>query len=185
MKTIKLTTPLNKDDLKELTIGDKVFLTGTIFMARDAAHKRFADLLKNNKELPVNIERELIFYAGPCPAKPGQIIGSVAPTSSYRMDPFLESMFQHGIAGTIGKGPRSEFVKDLCKQYNKVCFSAVGGLSVIISKCIKQQKIIAYEDLGTEAIRQLEVEDLPIIVTNDTKGNDLYELEKQKYKNRV
>jgi len=175
-------TPLTDDQFLQLRIGDEVLLTGTIYMARDAAHKRMIELIENNQPLPVNLCNQIIFYAGPCPPKPGQIIGPTAPTTAYRMDPYAPAMYQYGVKGTIGKGPRREIVKEACQKYGAVSFAAVGGLSAILSKCIQEVEIVAYEDLGPEAIRRLEVVDFPLLVAYDAYGQDLYEQEISKYR---
>ncbi|WP_152619311.1 FumA C-terminus/TtdB family hydratase beta subunit [Cohnella kolymensis] len=151
-------------------------------MARDAAHKRMIELLGNNEPLPVDLRQEIIFYAGPCPPKPGQVIGSTAPTTAYRMDPYAPAMYEYGVKGTIGKGPRRDSIKEACREYGAISFAAVGGLSAILSKCITAVEIVAYEDLGPEAIRKLEVRDFPVLVAYDSYGNDLYEQEIAKYR---
>ncbi|MDQ0219533.1 TRZ/ATZ family protein [Peribacillus cavernae] len=179
----RLTTPLTNDDIKNLKIGDSVLLTGTIYMARDAAHKRMVELLEANQPLPVDLRGDIIFYAGPCPPQPGQIIGPVAPTTAYRMDPYAPAMYEYGVKGTIGKGPRRESVKEACQQYKAVSFAAIGGLSTILSRRITAVELVAYEDLGPEAIRRLEVEDFPLLVAYDSYGQDLYEQEIPKYEN--
>ncbi|MBS4214567.1 MULTISPECIES: FumA C-terminus/TtdB family hydratase beta subunit [Neobacillus] len=183
MAEYRLKTPLTDEDIQMLQIGDQVLLTGTIYMARDAAHKRMVDLLESGQSLPVNLRGEVIFYAGPCPPKPGQIIGPVAPTTAYRMDPYAPAMYEYGVKGTIGKGPRREMVKEACKQYGAISFAAVGGLSTILSRRVTDVEVVAYEDLGPEAIRRLEVEDFPLLVAYDAHGQDLYEQEIAKYEN--
>ncbi|UOF92382.1 FumA C-terminus/TtdB family hydratase beta subunit [Fodinisporobacter ferrooxydans] len=175
-------TPLTDEQIHQLRIGDQVYLTGIIYMARDAAHKRMVELLEQREPLPVDLRQQIIFYAGPCPPKPGQIIGPTAPTTAYRMDPYAPAMFAYGVKGTIGKGPRREIVKEACKTYGAVSFAAIGGLSAILSKCIKVVEIVAYEDLGPEAIRKLEVVNFPVLVAYDADGQDLYEQEIQKYR---
>jgi fumarate hydratase subunit beta len=183
MPEYRLQTPLTKEDIKKLKIGDSVLLTGTIYMARDAAHKRMVDLLENNEPLPVDLRGEVIFYAGPCPPKPGQIIGPVAPTTAFRMDPYTPAMYEYGVVGAIGKGPRRELVKEACKKFGAVSFAAIGGLSTILSRKVKAVQVVAYEDLGPEAIRRLEVEDFPLLVAYDSCGDDLYQQEIAKYEN--
>jgi fumarate hydratase subunit beta len=178
-----LKTPLSSEEIRKLRIGDQVFLTGTIYMARDAAHKRMVELLDRNEPLPVDLRNQIIFYAGPCPPKPGQIIGPVAPTTAYRMDPYTPAMFRYGVKGAIGKGPRREIVKEACKVYGAVSFAAIGGLSALLSKKVKNVEIVAYKDLGPEAIRRLEVEEFPLLVAYDSYGGDLYEQEIAKYQN--
>jgi fumarate hydratase subunit beta len=183
MVEYRLQTPVSKEDVKKLKIGDTVLLSGTIYMARDAAHKRMVELLENDEALPVDLKGEVIFYAGPCPPKPGQVIGPVAPTTAYRMDPYAPAMYEYGVVGAIGKGPRREMVKEACKQYGAVSFAAIGGLSTILSRRVKAVQVVAYEDLGPEAIRRLEVEDFPLLVAYDSDGGDLYEQEIAKYEN--
>lgn len=182
MEVHHLKTPLSDETIKQLQIGDQVFLTGTIYMARDAAHKRMVELLEQELPLPVDLRNQIIFYAGPCPPKPGEIIGPVAPTTAFRMDPYAPAMYEYGVKGTIGKGPRRDMVKEACRQYGAVSFAAIGGLSAILSKRIKAVEIVAYEDLGPEAIRRLEVENFPLLVVYDAYGHDLYEQEIAKYK---
>jgi fumarate hydratase subunit beta len=183
MPEYRLQTPISKEEVKQLKIGDTVLLSGTIYMARDAAHKRMVELLENYQPLPVDLKGEVIFYAGPCPPKPGQVIGPVAPTTAYRMDPYAPAMYKYGVIGAIGKGPRREMVKEACKKYGAVSFAAIGGLSTILSRRVKAEQVVAYEDLGPEAIRRLEVEDFPLLVAYDSEGGDLYEQEIAKYEN--
>ncbi|WP_223592701.1 FumA C-terminus/TtdB family hydratase beta subunit [Neobacillus bataviensis] len=183
MAEYRLKTPLTDEDIQKLQIGDQVLLTGTIYMARDAAHKRMVDLLETNQPLPVDLRNEIIFYAGPCPPKPGQIIGPVAPTTAFRMDPYAPAMYEYGVKGTIGKGPRRDMVKQACKQFGAISFAAIGGLSTILSRRVTAVEVVAYEDLGPEAIRRLEVEDFPLLVAYDAHGQDLYEQEIAKYEN--
>ncbi|TVY07071.1 Fe-S-containing hydro-lyase [Paenibacillus cremeus] len=182
MTQYRLTTPLTDEVIRQLQVGDEVLLTGTIYMARDAAHKRMIELLEKGDPLPVDLKGEIIFYAGPCPPKPGQIIGPVAPTTAYRMDPYAPAMYEYGVKGAIGKGPRRDMVKEACVQYTAVSFAAIGGLSAVLSQKIKAVDIVAYEDLGPEAIRRLQVEDFPMLVAYDAHGNDLYEQEIAKYR---
>ncbi|KZE64181.1 fumarate hydratase [Fictibacillus phosphorivorans] len=183
MAEYRLKTPLYDEDIQNLKVGDSVLLTGRIYMARDAAHKRMIELLDKNESLPVDLKGEIIFYAGPCPPKPGQVIGPVAPTTAFRMDPYAPAMYKYGVIGTIGKGPRRQMVKDACKEYNAISFAAIGGLSTILSRKVKSEEVVAYEDLGPEAIRKLEVEDFPVLVAYDAHGQDLYEQEIAKYEN--
>jgi fumarate hydratase subunit beta len=173
-KEIRLTTPLSTQDVEKLSIGDKVLLSGVLYTGRDAAHKRLFDLIADEKELPINIQGQVIYYVGPTPAKPGKPIGSAGPTTSYRMDSFAPKLIELGLKGMIGKGNRSQAVIDAMKQYKAVYFGATGGAGALIAKRIKKAEIVAYPDLGPEAIRRLEVEDFPVTVVNDTKGNDLY-----------
>lgn len=174
MAEYKLQTPLKNEDLEKLHIGDTIYLNGIIYTARDAAHKRLVDLIKEGKELPFNIEGSVIYYVGPAPAKPGKPIGSAGPTTSYRMDPYAPILMDKGLKGMIGKGPRSKEVIDSMVKNKGVYFAAVGGAAALIAKSIMSAKIIAYEDLGAEAIRELEVKNFPCIVANDIYGNDLY-----------
>lgn len=179
---MKITTPLTKDVIKELKAGDIVYITGTIYTARDAAHKKLIDLLNSNQELPIPIEDSIIYYVGPTPAKENEPIGSCGPTTSYRMDPFMEPLLKLGLGGSIGKGPRGDEIKEALKTYNSVYFSAIGGTAAYLSKFVKEAKLIAFPELQSEAIRELKVEDFPVFVTYDTYGNDLIESEIKKYR---
>lgn len=174
-KPIHLKTPLNDEDIERLNIGDRILISGIIYTARDAAHKRLFDLLKQGKDLPFNIRGQIIYYVGPTPPKPGEIIGSAGPTTSYRMDVYSPILIEKGLKGMIGKGKRSKEVKEAMIKYKAVYFAATGGTGALLSKRIKKSEIIAYEDLGPEAIRKLEVEEFPVIVVNDIRGKDLYE----------
>jgi fumarate hydratase subunit beta len=178
----KLTTPLTKDKVKKLKSGDKVLLTGTIYTSRDAGHKRMVKQIQEGKELPFNIQDSIIYYAGPAPAKPGQVIGSAGPTTSYRMDPYAPKLLDIGLKGMIGKGNRNEEVIKSMEKNDCVYFAAVGGAAALIADKIIKSEIIAYEDLGAEALRKLEVKDFPMIVVIDSYGNNLYESEKAKYR---
>ncbi len=179
---VKLQTPLTKEDMKKLNIGDVVLLSGTIYTARDAAHKRMDMALNNNDSQEVDFTNQFIFYAGPCPTKPGRVIGSVAPTTSMRMDGFVEMTFKLGVIGLIGKGERNDYVADFCKEYGSVYFLSHGGAAAVISDQIKECEVVAYEDLGTESIKKLEVKDLKLIVGIDTKGNVFEKEEIAKYR---
>jgi len=179
---MKLKTPLNNEEIKKLHAGDKVELSGVIYTARDAAHARLKKLIENNKELPFELKGQVIYYVGPAPAKPGYPVGSAGPTTSYRMDPFAPVLIDNGLKGMIGKGPRSNIVRDSIIKNIAVYFAATGGAAALIAKKIKKAEIIAYPELGPEAIRKLEVEDLPLIVINDIYGNDQYEKGKDKYR---
>ena len=181
-KLIKLNTPLKKEDLINLKIGDKILLTGIIYTGRDAAHQKFIDSLENGEKLPFDIDGAVIYYVGPAPAKPGEIIGSAGPTTSYRMDKFAPKLIELGLRGMIGKGKRDKNVIEACKNYKAVYFGATGGAAALIASKIKSSKIIAYEELGPEAVREMYVEDFPMIVVNDTTGKDLYEEGKKKWK---
>ena len=180
MKTVKLNLPLTQAEIKSLKSGDEVLLTGVIYTARDAAHKRLCELLKENKPLPFNIENATIYYVGATPKKENQVIGSAGPTSSYRMDPYMAPLLDAGLKITIGKGSRSENVKDLLAEHNALYLTAIGGAGVVINRTIKKCELIAYPDLDSEAIYKLEVGDFPAFVTYDTYKNDLYERNKEK-----
>ena len=171
---MKLTTPLTDEDLTELKAGDKVELTGIIYTARDAAHERLIKLLNEGKKLPIPLKGQVIYYVGPAPAKPGKVIGSAGPTTSYRMDPYTPILLEKGLKAMIGKGERSKNVIKSMKKNKCVYFGAVGGAAALIAKRIKKSEVVAYSDLGPEAIRKLVVENLPLIVVNDIYGNDLY-----------
>ncbi|MBQ2237984.1 MAG: Fe-S-containing hydro-lyase [Lachnospiraceae bacterium] len=170
-----ITAPMTKETAITLSAGDYVYISGTIYTARDAAHKRMFETLKEGKELPIDIENNIIYYLGPTPAREGKVIGSAGPTTSSRMDKYAPTLLELGQAGMIGKGKRSEEVIKSIVKNQAVYFAAVGGAGALLSKCIKKAEVIAYEDLGTEAIRKLEVENLPVIVVIDSKGNNLYE----------
>lgn len=178
---IKLHTPLTEDKILNLKAGDRVLLSGIIYSARDAAHKRLIELLDEGKELPLNIKEEIIYYVGPSPAKPGQVIGSAGPTTSYRMDAYAPRLMDLGLKGMIGKGARSEEVVDSIKKNKAVYFGAIGGAAALIGKSIVKSKIIAYEDLGAEAIRMMEVKDMPLVVIIDSQGNNLYDIGQKSY----
>ena len=179
---IRLKTPLNDRDVEKLRIGDRVLVSGIIYTGRDAAHKRLIILLKEGKDLPFDIRGQIIYYVGPTPAKPGQAFGSAGPTTSYRMDAYSPTLMERGLKGMIGKGMRSDAVKEAMKKYKAVYFAATGGAGALLAKRVKKAEVVAYEDLGPEAIRKLEVEDLPVIVVNDIRGNDLYVEGEKKYK---
>ena len=175
MREIKVTLPLNKEIIDELKAGDYVYLTGTVYTARDAAHLRMYEAVRSGKELPFNIEGSTIYYLGPSPAREGQVIGSAGPTTSGRMDKYTPTLLDLGLKGMIGKGKRSPEVIESMKKNGAVYFVAVGGAGALLSKCIKSAEVIAYDDLGTEAIRKLYVEDLPVITVIDKRGENLYE----------
>ncbi len=179
---IKVTTPMSKEELKKLEYGDIIEITGTIYTARDAAHQKIKEALERGEKLPVDLTNQFVFYAGPCPTKPGRVIGSVAPTTSVRMDGYVEMMFEQGLFGSIGKGGRSKEVADLCKKYEGVYLLSFGGAAAIISNQIKKMEVVAYEELGTESIKKLEVENLKLIVGIDTKGNVFQDEQILKYK---
>jgi fumarate hydratase subunit beta len=172
---VRLTTPLTDDDVVRLKAGDRVRLFGTLFTGRDAAHKRLCDLLDAGQPLPIDLRGQIIYYVGPTPPPPGMVIGSAGPTTGGRMDRYAPRLMALGLKGMIGKGHRSQPVRDAMRQHRAVYFGAVGGAGALLSGFIKAAEIVAYEDLGTEAIRRLTVEDFPVIVVDDTHGNDLYE----------
>jgi fumarate hydratase subunit beta len=182
MAEIKLKTPLTDKDVEKLKIGDKVLLTGVIYTGRDAAHKRLFDLIEAGKELPIDIRGQVIYYVGPAPAKPGKPIGSAGPTTSYRMDAFAPKLMELGLKGMIGKGNRGADVVEAMKKHKTIYFGATGGAGALLALSIKKAETVAYEDLGPEAIQRLEVEDFPVVVINDTKGNDLYVEGAKKYR---
>ena len=175
-----LQLPLSSEDIKELKTGDVVLLSGVIYTARDAAHKRIVESLKSGSS-PIPLKDATIYYVGPTPAKPGEVIGSAGPTSSYRMDPYAESLLLEGVKVMIGKGPRSEAYKDLLKKYQALYLTAIGGAAVTISEAIKECELVCYPDLGAEAIYKLRVEDFFAIVTYDANGGDLYQEGIKKY----
>ncbi len=179
---IKITPPLTDADVEKLKAGDKVLITGVLYTARDAAHKRLIELLDKGEKLPFDIKGQLIYYVGPTPEKPGQVIGSAGPTTSGRMDSYTPRLLELGLKGTIGKGQRSAEVVEAMKRHKALYLAAVGGAAALIAKTIKKAEIIAYEDLGPEAIRRLEVIDFPAIVVNDIYGNDLCKIGVEKYK---
>lgn len=179
--TTVITTPLTEEKVKDLRVGDSVLISGVIYTARDAAHKRLVELLDKGEELPIDVTDSIIYYVGPTPAKPGQPIGSAGPTTSYRMDSYAPRILDIGLKGMIGKGYRSKEVIESMKKNNAVYFAAIGGAAALMGKCIKTSELLAYEDLGSEAIRKLEVEDLPVIVAIDCEGNNLYEIGKKEY----
>lgn len=176
--------PLTKDIVSTLKAGDRVYLTGEIYTARDAAHKRLCKSIENGEKLPFDINNATIFFVGPSPAKEGQIIGSAGPTTSYRMDSYSPILLKRGLSGMIGKGDRSAAVVEAMKKFGGVYFAAIGGAGALISKCIKKCEVIAYGDLGTEAIRRLYVENMPLFVVIDSLGNDLYKTARKDFKER-
>ena len=181
MKKI-IRVPLEKKDIDHLKAGDYVYLSGIIYTARDAAHKRMYDALKKGEELPIKLDGNILYYLGPSPAREGQIIGSAGPTTSSRMDKYTPDMLDLGLKGMVGKGKRSLEVIKAMKRNGAVYFAAVGGAGALLSKCIKRAEIVAYEDLGTEAVRKLEIEELPVIVVIDKDGNNLYETAVEQWK---
>jgi fumarate hydratase subunit beta len=181
-EAIRIQTPLTDEMVEKLKIGDKVLVSGFIYTGRDAAHKRLVELVNRGQPLPFDIKGQIIYYVGPTPPKPGKVIGSAGPTSSYRMDPYAPVLMAKGLKGMIGKGSRGKEVIDAMKKYKAVYFAATGGAGALLSKRIKSSVVVAYEDLGPEAIRKIEIEDFPAIVVNDIYGRDLYEEGKKTYK---
>ena len=177
MSAIKIKAPVTDDSVIEsLKAGDLVLISGVIYTARDAAHKRIVKALDRGEKPPIELKGQIIYYAGPAPAKPGRPIGSVGPTTSYRMDPYAPRLLAEGLKGMIGKGSRSKEVIEAIKKYKGVYFGAVGGAAAYLARCVKEAEVVAYEDLGPEAIRRLVVEDFPAFVVNDIYGNDLYQM---------
>ena len=176
-----INAPISDEDAKSLHSGDYVYITGTIYTARDAAHKRMAESLSAGQPLPIDMKNNIIYYMGPSPAREGRPIGSAGPTTASRMDKYAPDLLDLGLKGMIGKGKRSQAVIDGIVRNGAVYFAAVGGAGAILSKCIKKSTVIAYDDLGTEAIRELEVENLPVIVVIDSEGNNLYETAIKEY----
>jgi fumarate hydratase subunit beta len=170
-----LTTPLTDADVESLKAGDRVRITGVLYTARDAAHGRMWPLIEKGEKLPIDVQGQVIYYTGPSPARPGDVAGSIGPTTASRMDKFTPALLKLGLKGTIGKGHRGPAVKDALKQYKAIYFGAIGGAGAVLSRFVKKLEIVAYEDLGTEAIRRLEVEGFPAIVIDDCHGGDLYE----------
>ena len=177
----RITTPLTKEKVSDLKAGDSVLLSGVIYTARDAAHKRLEELIDKGEQLPIDVKDAVIYYVGPTPAKPGNVLGSAGPTTSYRMDAYTPKLLDKGLKGMIGKGLRSQEVVDSMIKNGAVYFAAIGGAGALIAKCVKSAEIVTYEDLGSEAIRRLEVEDLPIVVVIDSEGNNLYETGQNAY----
>ncbi|MDF2544012.1 MAG: hydro-lyase, Fe-S type, tartrate/fumarate subfamily, beta subunit [Herbinix sp.] len=175
-----VTTPLTKEVINDLQAGDYVYITGIIYTARDAAHKRMYETMIEGDNIPFDLENNIIYYLGPTPEREGQVIGSAGPTTSSRMDKYTPLLLDHGLKGMIGKGKRNNEVIQSMIKNKAVYFAAVGGAGALLSKKIKSSKVIAYEDLGTEAIRELFVENFPVIVVIDTKGNNLYEIVMEK-----
>ena len=173
--------PLSDADVEGLKAGDRVRISGVLYTARDAAHARLLPLIEAGQALPIDVRGQIIYYTGPSPARPGEVVGSVGPTTGGRMDKFTPRLHALGLKGTIGKGARSQPVKDALRQHKAVYFGAIGGAGAVLSAFVKKLEIVAYEDLGTEAIRRLEVEGFPAIVINDCHGGDLYEAGRQEY----
>ncbi len=178
---ISIIAPLTAEAAKTLRAGDSCLISGVIYTARDAAHKRLCELIAKGEELPIDVKDSIIYFVGPTPAKPGQAIGSAGPTTSYRMDAYSPILIEKGLTGMIGKGKRGPEVVEAMKKHGAVYFGAIGGCGALLSKCIKKAEVVAYDDLGAEAIRRLEVEDFPAIVVIDTLGNNLYETGRAEY----
>jgi fumarate hydratase subunit beta len=174
MAEYRLTAPLSEEDVMKLKIGDKVLLSGTIFTARDAAHKRIIEALEKNEKLPLDLKGSVIYYVGPTPPREGMVIGAAGPTTAMRMDAYAPRLMQEGMKGMIAKGKRSDAVKKAMADCKVVYFGATGGAGALINRCIKKAEVIAYEDLGPEAIRRLEIADFPLVVVGDAFGGDLY-----------
>jgi len=182
MEAVHITMPLDRKTIKELTTGTPVLISGIIYTARDAAHKRFVEALKRKEELPFVLKGQTIYYTGPSPARPGRIIGSAGPTTSGRMDIYAPRLMSAGVKAMIGKGNRSSEVREAMQKHKAVYFIATGGAGALLAQSIKKATVIAYEDLGPEAVRMLTVDNLPAIVANDIYGNDLFEQGKAKYR---
>ena len=178
---ISIQAPLSREEARKLKAGDSCLLSGVIYTARDAAHKRLCQLIEEGRELPVDLKDSVFYFVGPTPAKPGQVIGSAGPTTSYRMDAYSPALIKLGQTGMIGKGKRDETVIAAMKEHGAVYFGAIGGCGALLGKCIKKSELVAYEDLGAEAICRLEVENFPVIVIIDAQGNNLYETGKAAY----
>ncbi len=182
MSEIKVTTPLNEEVISKWRSGDKILISGIIYTGRDAAHKRLVELIDKGESLPFDVKGQIIYFVGPTPARPGRAVGSAGPTTSYRMDAYSPRLIEKGLKGMIGKGSRSKEVIEAMMKHRCVYMTAVGGAGALISRCIKSSEIIAYDDLGPEAIRKMKVENFPVIVVNDTSGNDLYQEGIKKYR---
>ena len=179
---VRVTTPLTEEDVAQLRAGDHARISGVIYTARDAAHKRMVAALEQGQPLPIDVRNQVIYYVGPTPARPGRVIGSAGPTTSMRLDPFTPPLLAQGLKGAIGKGGRGPAVREALQRYKAVYFMAVGGTGALLSRHIKSVEVVAYEDLGTEAIRRMEVEDLPCIVVCDMYGNYLMQQGKEQYR---
>lgn len=178
----RIVAPLEEALVRELRAGESIILSGSLITGRDAAHKRMVELIQAGKPLPFSINDEVIYYVGPTPAPPGRPIGAAGPTSSYRMDAYAPLLMEHGLRGMIGKGQRSDAVKQAMRKWGVVYFVGVGGAGALISRCVKQARVLAWDDLGTEAVRRLVVEDLPLIVATDSVGGDLYVTGREAYR---
>lgn len=178
---VSITVPMSRETARTLKAGDSVLLSGVIYTARDAAHKRLCELAAQGKPLPLDVKDAVIYFVGPTPARPGEVIGSAGPTTAYRMDAYSPTLIEMGLTGMIGKGKRGETVVHAMRTHGAVYFGAIGGCGALLSRCIKKAEVIAYEDLGAEAIRRLEVENLPVVVIIDSEGNDLYQTGRETY----
>ena len=179
---MEISTPLTDDVIEQLHAGDRVTISGTIYVGRDAAHKRMVAALERGDPLPFDPSGQIIYYMGPSPAKPGAPIGSAGPTTSYRMDPYAPRLLRVGLKGMVGKGNRSPAVREAVQKYKAVYFAAIGGAAALISRSIKEAEVIAYDDLGAEALRRLRVQDFPAVVVNDIHGGDAYEAGQARYR---
>lgn len=175
MSAKRIVTPLAEETARSLSMGDRVLISGVIYTARDAAHARMIDLIRQGRDLPFDISGAIIYYAGPSPAKPGRVIGSIGPTTSYRMDKYTPELIARGLRGMIGKGRRSPEVIQAMKQYGAVYFAAYGGVAAVLSRVVQEASVVAWEDLGAEAVRRLVVRDFPAVVAVDSQGRDIYE----------
>jgi fumarate hydratase subunit beta len=184
VREIKIASPIKTEVLEKLTVGTRILISGVIYVARDAAHHRFIQALDRGEKLPFDLKGQTLYYMGPSPARPGQVIGAAGPTTSRRMDIYTPRLLAAGLRAIIGKGSRSPEVKEAFKKYKAVYFATIGGAGALLSKSIKQVEVIAYEDLGAEAVLRLDVEDFPAIVANDIYGGDLFEQEKAKYQRK-
>lgn len=178
----KIKTPFTRELIRSLKAGDRVLLSGVIYTARDAAHERMAREFQAGKPFPFDLQNQAVYYAGPCPAKPGEVIGSCGPTTAGRMDAYTPLLLDHGLGAMIGKGARSTEVIDAMRRNTAVYFGATGGAGALIARCIQKAEVIAYDDLGTEAVRRLEVVDMPLVVLIDCEGNDLYQTGQAAYR---
>ncbi len=179
---IRIKAPIDREEIQKLRAGDSVLITGVIYTARDAAHERMTRLYHGGEDFPIDLKDQVIYYAGPCPAKPGEVIGSCGPTTAGRMDAYAPELLDNGLGAMIGKGARSQEVVEAIKRNKCVYFGAIGGAGALIAERIKKAEVVAYDDLGTEAIRRLEVEDFPAVVLMDCDGNDLYEIGQKEYR---
>jgi fumarate hydratase subunit beta len=180
-QTVRLTPPLSDQDAAGLSAGDRVLVSGTIYTGRDAAHKRLVEALAAGQEPPFPLQGAVIYYVGPSPAPPGRVIGAAGPTTSYRMDPYAPTLMEHGLKAMIGKGKRSEEVRQAMARHQAVYLAAIGGAGALMARCITEAEVIAYPELGPEAVRRLVVQDMPLVCVNDTKGGDLYQEGRRAY----